>query len=296
MSVGGDRDRVTRGRGVGDGQSGGEADRRAAGSPRARAGQRSGHPPVSADDSRRQPDRAAGRQVPRQLDAATVRAAVETAARSRDDAGARDRESAEAEFQASVSVGLDQAVRERLLPQALPIPQSAAEPTVSGGNASRDGDFRDYVAARGRALLRSACLMTGNLPDAEDLVQSALAKTYQAWDRIEDRGALDGYVRRAMINTHISWWRRRRIDEYPTDELPDLPVADHASDSDLHDSLRQAIDRLPQRMRAAVVLRYFEDMTEAEVAEVLGISQGTVKSTVSRAVAKLRGDSGLLSD
>ena len=162
--------------------------------------------------------------------------------------------------------------------------------------ARADADFREFVSSRGRALLRSAYLLTGNLADAEDLVQSALAKTYQAWDRIQDRKALDGYVRRAMVNTHISWWRRRRVDEYPTDEIPDQPAADTSGNSELHDTLQRAIDRLPQRMRAAVVLRYFEDMTEAEVANILGVSQGTVKSTVSRAVAKLRTDADLLAD
>jgi RNA polymerase sigma-70 factor (sigma-E family) len=154
--------------------------------------------------------------------------------------------------------------------------------------------FREYVTSRSGSLLRMAYLLTRNLADAEDLVQAALAKTYQAWDRIEDRNALDGYVRRAMVNTHISWWRRRRVDEYPTDEIPDRAVADHAGDSELSDALSRALDRLPSRMRAAVVLRYFEDMSEAEVAEVLGISLGTVKSTVSRAVAKLRIDAELL--
>ena len=90
-----------------------------------------------------------------------------------------------------------------------------------------DPGFRDYVTARSRSLLRTAYLLTGNRADAEDLVQAALAKTYLAWDRIEDRRALDGYVRRAMVNTHISWWRRRRLEEYPTDEIPDQAVADH---------------------------------------------------------------------
>jgi RNA polymerase sigma-70 factor (sigma-E family) len=163
-------------------------------------------------------------------------------------------------------------------------------------SGSDDPGFRDYVTARSRALLRTAYLLTGNRADAEDLVQSALAKTYLAWDRIEDRGALDGYVRRAMVNTHISWWRRRRLEEYPTDEIPDQVVADHSGTSDMQDSLRRAVDRLPQRMRAAVMLRYFEDMTEAEVADVLGVSLGTVKSTVSRAVAKLRIDAELLAE
>lgn len=183
------------------------------------------------------------------------------------------------------------------------VPPPSAEPAddAEQGPADQpavidDPEFRDYVTARGRALLRTAYLLTGNLADAEDLVQAALAKTYLAWDRIEDRGALDGYVRRAMVNTHISWWRRRRVQEFPTDELPDQAVADHAGDSDLSETLRRAIDRLPHRMRAAVVLRYYEDMTEAEVAERLGVSLGTVKSTVSRAVAKLRIDAELLAD
>jgi RNA polymerase sigma-70 factor (sigma-E family) len=154
--------------------------------------------------------------------------------------------------------------------------------------------FRDYVTSRSGSLLRTAYLLTRNLADAEDLVQAALAKTYLAWDRIQDRNALDGYVRRAMVNTHISWWRRRRLEEYPTDEIPDRAISDHAGDSEISDALRRALGRLPSRMRAAVVLRYYEDMSEAEIADVLGVSLGTVKSTVSRAVAKLRIDAELL--
>jgi RNA polymerase sigma-70 factor (sigma-E family) len=174
-------------------------------------------------------------------------------------------------------------------------PEVTDEPDVTAlaGAGGDDRGFREYVATRSRALLRTAYVLTGNVADAEDLVQAALAKTYLAWDRIEDRGALDGYVRRAIVNTHISWWRRRRVEEYPTDEIPDQAVADHAGNSDLQDSMRRAVDRLPQRMRAAVMLRYYEDMTEAEVAETLGVSLGTVKSTVSRAVAKLRDDADL---
>jgi RNA polymerase sigma-70 factor (sigma-E family) len=177
-----------------------------------------------------------------------------------------------------------------VVPSARTVSDGDREPTPP---MLDDRDFREYVHARSRALLRTAYLLTGNRADAEDLVQSALAKTYLAWDRIEDRGALDGYVRRAMVNTHISWWRRRRVEEFPTDEIPDQAVADHSAGSDMQDSLRRAIARLPQRMRDAVMLRYFEDMTEAEVAEVLGVSLGTVKSTVSRAVAKLRIDADL---
>lgn len=159
----------------------------------------------------------------------------------------------------------------------------------------REGDreeFRAYVAARGAALLRVAYLLTGDHGEAEDLLQTALAKTYLAWGRIQDRGALDSYVRRAMVNTHISWWRRRKIEEYPTEVLPDVPAPDPTLNSDLREALWQALARLPRRQRAAVVLRYYEDLTESEVAQTLGVSVGTVKSTVSRAVAKLRDDLG----
>jgi RNA polymerase sigma-70 factor (sigma-E family) len=159
-----------------------------------------------------------------------------------------------------------------------------------------DAAFRDYVLTRGSALLRMATMLTGNRADAEDLVQAALAKTYLAWGKINDHAALDAYVRRAMVNTHISWWRRRRLEEFPTDELPDQAVADHARESDMAEVVRRALDRLPQRMRTAVMLRYFEDMTEPEIAAALGISLGTVKSTVSRAVAKLRIDAELGED
>jgi RNA polymerase sigma-70 factor (sigma-E family) len=162
--------------------------------------------------------------------------------------------------------------------------------------ASDDAAFRDYVLARGTALLRIAVMLTGNRADAEDLVQAALVNTYLAWHKINDRAALDAYVRRAMINTHISWWRRRKLEEFPTDELPDQAVADPARDSDLAEVVRHALDRLPQRMRAAVMLRYFEDMTEPEIAALLGVSLGTVKSTVSRAVARLRIDAELGED
>lgn len=153
--------------------------------------------------------------------------------------------------------------------------------------------FRDYVSARRTALLRMAFTLTGNQADAEDLMQAALAKTYLAWAKIHDRAALDNYVRRAMVNTQISWWRRRKVEEYPTDELPDQAVADHANETDQTEVIRRALDRLPERMRAAVMLRYFEDMTEPEIATTLGVSLGTVKSTVSRAMAKLRDDAEL---
>ena len=156
--------------------------------------------------------------------------------------------------------------------------------------------FGEYVRSRSHTLLRAAQAMTGNRADAEDLLQATLVKAYQSWDRIDDPTALDNYVRRVMVNTHISGWRRRRVDEYPTDEVPDSAVADSTRDTDLHDVVQRAIDRLPRQMRAAVMLRFYDDMTEPEVAAALGVSVGTVKSTVARAVAKLRKDTELGAD
>lgn len=157
--------------------------------------------------------------------------------------------------------------------------------------------FRAYVAARSPALLRTAYLLTGSRADAEDLLQTALAKTYLAWDRIREREALDGYVRRVMVNTQTSWWRRRKVAEFATDELPETTAGrDSGDDLALHDALWRALGGLPTRQRATVVLRYYEDLSEAETAAVLGVSVGTVKSTTSRALMKLRDSSGLRDD
>lgn len=155
--------------------------------------------------------------------------------------------------------------------------------------------FGDYVRMRRGALFGTAMSLTGNnRADAEDLVQATLVKAYLAWDKIAGSTTVDTYVRRIMVNTHISGWRRRRVDEYPTDELPEEAIDGRAADWELRDVVQRALDRLPRRMRAAVMLRYYDDMSEPEVARALGISVGTVKSTVARAVAKLRADSELL--
>ena len=158
-------------------------------------------------------------------------------------------------------------------------------------------DFQSYVAARSPALLRTAYALTGNRADGEDLLQTALAKTYLAWERIREREAVDSYVRRVMVNTQTSWWRRRKADEHPTGELPERPSGrDDTADVDLHDALWTALSGLPKRQRAMVVLRYYEDLSEAETASVMGVSVGTVKSATSRALAKLRDSSGLRDD
>jgi RNA polymerase sigma-70 factor (sigma-E family) len=159
-------------------------------------------------------------------------------------------------------------------------------------DAAEREDFRDFVVARSPALLRTAYLMTGSRADAEDLLQTSLAKAYLAWGRIRDREAREAYVRRTMANTATSWWRRKRLAQVPLESAPE-PVATGTAPGarDLHDALWVALAGLPRRARAMVVLRYYEDMTEPEVAHLLGVSVGTVKSTVSRALARLREDS-----
>ncbi|HEY5833305.1 SigE family RNA polymerase sigma factor [Streptomyces sp.] len=152
--------------------------------------------------------------------------------------------------------------------------------------------FTAYVRAKGPTLLRTARSLTPNPADAEDLLQTALTKTYLAWDRIDDYRAVDGYVRRTLVNTRTSQWRKRRVDEFATDELPEPAGAgpDLTEQQAQRDALLRAIGRLPPRQRAMVVLRYYEDMSEVETAETLGVSVGTVKSAVSRALGKLRDD------
>ncbi len=148
--------------------------------------------------------------------------------------------------------------------------------------------FDDFVAARSRALLRTAYLLTHDHALAEDLLQTALAKAWFAWRRID--GSPEPYVRRILVNTYASWWRRKWNGEHPTDELPERATADPGAEPT---DLWQAMERLPRRQRAVVVLRYFEDLTEAQTAELLGCSVGTVKSQCSKALAKLRIDPAL---
>ena len=148
--------------------------------------------------------------------------------------------------------------------------------------------FDEFVAARSRALLRTAYLLTHDHALAEDLLQTALTKAWFAWRRID--GSPEPYVRRILVNTYASWWRRKWNGEHPTDELPE-PASDETRTEPT--DLWQAMARLPRRQRAVVVLRYFEDLTGAQTAELLGCSVGTVKSQCSKALAKLRIDPAL---
>jgi RNA polymerase sigma-70 factor (sigma-E family) len=148
--------------------------------------------------------------------------------------------------------------------------------------------FREFVATRQRALLRTAWLLTGDWHAAEDLVQAALARTWPRWESIVRRDQPELYVRKVMLNTHATWWRRKWRGELPAEQVPDAAGADEFGAVDNRTAVRAALAALPARQRAAVVLRYFDDLTEAQAAEVLGCSVGTVKSQTSRALAKLR--------
>ncbi|MCD4534905.1 SigE family RNA polymerase sigma factor [Nocardioides sp. cx-169] len=144
--------------------------------------------------------------------------------------------------------------------------------------------FEEFVLARRPALLRTAYLMTGSHEDAEDLVQVALVKAVPHWRRIRDRP--DPYVRRVLARESVSRWRRRRWREVATDSPPETGRAD--GDAEQREDLRRALLELAPRQRAVVVLRYYEDLTEAQTAEALGVTVGTVKSQARDALARLR--------
>lgn len=170
-----------------------------------------------------------------------------------------------------------------------------ASPTADLGaqmadrRSTRDADFTAYLQARQASVLRTAYLLSGDRPTAEDLTQTAFAKLYLAWDHVREQGSIDGYLRRILVNEHHSLWRRpwkRR--ERPSDPLPEPAPTVDAYDDGRGAALWDVVSTLPRKARAVVVLRYYEQLTEAETAEVLGISVGTVKSQTSRALAALR--------
>lgn len=155
--------------------------------------------------------------------------------------------------------------------------------------AAREVTFAEFVAGRSQALLRSAYLLTGDTGQAEDLLQTALAKTWRHWRRINRDGGGEAYVRRVLYTTYATWWRRRWRSELPTGEPPERAGTDDAyAGVDQRTTLLRALAKLPRGQRAVVVLRFFEDRTEAETAEVLGCTIGTVKSQTARALARLR--------
>ncbi|MFD5553657.1 SigE family RNA polymerase sigma factor [Streptomyces sp. NPDC127068] len=156
---------------------------------------------------------------------------------------------------------------------------------------SAEAAFTAYVQERRASLYATAYHLTGDRFEAEDLLQSALFSTYRAWDRISDKAAVGGYLRRTMTNLHISAWRRRKLNEYPTEELPETAGdTDAMRGTELRAVLWQALARLPELQRTMLVLRYYEGRTDPEIAEILGISVGTVKSSIWRSLRRLRED------
>ena len=154
-------------------------------------------------------------------------------------------------------------------------------------------DFDRYVAAAWPRLLRSAWLLTGDWYLAEDILQTALAKTYTRWRRVQ-AGSADAYVRKVLATTYVSWWRRRWRMELATADPPERPVADISSAGvDLRVAVERVLRRLPRGQRAVLMLRFHADLTEAATAKVLGVSVGTVKSQTARALTTLRAEPGL---
>ncbi len=154
-----------------------------------------------------------------------------------------------------------------------------------------EDDFRAFVAARSPSLLRTAYLLSGgDWATAEDLLQGALTNTFLAWGRINDPGAVEAYVRRTLANTATSWWRRRWHRERSTATLPEAAGGDAMRDVDERDALWRLVRELPPRQRACLVLRYYENWSEAETAAALNLSVGTVKSHTARALKALRAE------
>jgi RNA polymerase sigma-70 factor (sigma-E family) len=157
--------------------------------------------------------------------------------------------------------------------------------------------FDTFVRARGEYFLRVAVLLTGSPTEAEDLLQASLLRLYQAWPRLGGpESAPDAYLRKIIVNTRRSWWRTKWRQESPTAAVPDRP--DPAGGADPADRyvfgalVRSALAGLPRRQRAVLVLRYIEDLPEASVADLLGISAGTVKAHAHRGLRALRASLG----
>ncbi|MFA6300000.1 MAG: SigE family RNA polymerase sigma factor [Nocardioides sp.] len=147
-----------------------------------------------------------------------------------------------------------------------------------------DSEFIEWVAGHQRQLLRSAYLLTGDLHRAEDLVQEALVKVALRWPRLRT-GSPAAYARTIIVHDNVSWWRRHRR-ELTSATPGETPRT--SADPEAALVVRRALDRLTQRQRAVVVLRHFDDLSERETAQILGVNVGTVKSTNATALARLR--------
>ncbi|MFG2471087.1 SigE family RNA polymerase sigma factor [Streptomyces canus] len=160
--------------------------------------------------------------------------------------------------------------------------------------AEQEDRFQEFVRARWSHLVRTAYLLTGDAHHAEDLTQTALAKAYRSWRRVSGSDNPEAYVRRMLVTCNSDRFRKRRVKESLTDAPPEQAGRDEGvARVEERGVLLGALAGLPPRQRAVVVMRYWEDLSEAEVAEVLGCSPGTVKSQASKGLAKLRTYPGL---
>jgi RNA polymerase sigma-70 factor (sigma-E family) len=154
--------------------------------------------------------------------------------------------------------------------------------------AADEALFGEYVRARWLHLVRTAYLLTGDRHAAEDVVQSTLAKAYRSWPRVLRSDNPDAYVRRILVRSNLDRFRKRRVTERLVDRPPESSGVDPADAIAQREVLVGALAELPERQRAVVVLRYWEDLSEAEIAHTLGCAPGTVKSQAAKALAKLR--------
>ncbi|NBE80605.1 SigE family RNA polymerase sigma factor [Micromonospora rubida] len=149
--------------------------------------------------------------------------------------------------------------------------------------------FEEFVTARGGSLLRFALMLTGDRHQAEDLVQSVLAKAYVRWDRVAGMSQPEAYLKRVLVNENLRWWRRRSSREVPVAAPDDGPAGSDAVGSHAaREAAWALLGRLPRRQRAVLALRYYEDLSDTQIAEVLGCTPGTVRSQAARALATLR--------
>ena len=156
------------------------------------------------------------------------------------------------------------------------------------GTGAVDGRLADYVHGQWPQLVRYATALCGNPVEAEELVQSALVRVALRWTFIRDKDDPDAYVRRAISNGYLNYWRRLRSRETAMADPPDVASPDRTAGVDDLLAVRRALGTLPPRQRAVLVLRYLEDRSELQTADILGCSVGTVKSQSSKALAKLR--------
>lgn len=148
--------------------------------------------------------------------------------------------------------------------------------------------FADFVRAHSASLFRTAYLMTGDHQRAEDVLQDSLVKIYQRWGRIDQMSSPVGYARKVVVNQTASWWRKRSSHEAPVLVREEAGWDGHVDEIAEHQRVWQAVLALPQRQRAVMVLRYYEDLSEAQIAETLGLAAGTVKSHSHAALRRLQ--------